>query len=157
MSFKSTHVIAAACLVLVSWSSASYSAERAVSVLDDYYQATPPNSAYLGKMKPKWANYIKARQARPDTVDLMPAPIKPVSRLAPVPRPNPQTVRVTRVSPKFVRVPTVHVKRVSPKFVRVPQMTPKATVRRFMAPNRPLAQPTPAGSTERALPFWNDL
>ena len=132
MRLNPTHVIAAACLVLVSWSSSSYSAARA-AILDDYYRATPPNSAYLGKMKAKWASHVKARhQTPPQSMDLMPAkPVRPVSRLKPAPV-------VPRVKPA---IQTVKVTRVVPKTVIVPRVTPKATVRRFIAPNRAVAKP----------------
>jgi hypothetical protein len=112
--------------VLCVLSTSSYAAARP-AILDAYYMDPPPKSNYLGKMKAKWANYVKARQPHSE-VDLMPE----------------QTVKVKPVKPKYV-----------PKTVTVPKMTPKATVRRFTAANRTLVkQPDTA---PKALPFWQDL
>lgn len=153
MSLTPTHVIAAVCVVLASWSTSVMAAERA-AILEDYYMDNPPNSAYLGKMKAKWASHVKARQ-KPESIDLMPAkPSQTVSRLKPAavvvkaaPKPRPQTVKVTRIAPKFV-----------PKTVVVTRVAPKATVRRFTAPHRTVVVATSTKRpTERALPFWRDL
>ncbi|MBK8452414.1 MAG: hypothetical protein WAQ53_16320 [Thiofilum sp.] len=167
MSLTPTHVIAAVCVVLASWSTSVMAAERA-AILEDYYMDNPPNSAYLGKMKAKWASHVKARQ-KPESIDLMPAkPSQTVSRLKPAavvvkaaPKPRPQTVKVTHISPKFVPK-TVVVTRVAPKFVPktvvVTRVAPKATVRRFTAPHRTVVVATSnKRPTERALPFWRDL
>lgn len=149
MRLNPTHIMMAMCLVLASWSASALAAERA-SILDDYYMENPPNSAYLGKMKAKWANYVKVRQ-KLQNIDLMPKKATPVvSRLKPAPV-------VPRVKPVAkVRPQTVKVTRVVPKTVVVTKVTPKATVRRFIAPHRAVVA-TPNRSVARALPFWRDL